>query len=265
MSHCINTSRNTMKYKQISTPSPHPRQLFLEWYHSTSPGQTLRDSEASYLLNSLQLTYCQRTLQVGYLGSESHYIADEFSRNFALLVEQPSGIAFPTALAQTDMEEWPIACESIDTLILPHLLEFETDPHRILSEAERVLKPEGQIVILGFNPWSLQGLLRYRQESPASWNTRFVGISQLTDWLNLLKFETEFSAGFGLSPSLAFFEPQSAWQKSVAYLSAAYAIKATKRTWTPIPIRPAWLHAPNLLPGQAVAPTIMRKNGNTDE
>ncbi len=250
-----------MKYKQISVPSPHPRQLFLEWYHSTSPGQTLRDSEASYLLNSLQLTYYQRILQVGHLGIESEYIADEFSRNFILLVDQAGGTASPGSVAQADMGEWPIACESVDTLILPHLLEFEADPHRVLNEAERVLKPEGRLIILGFNPWSPQGLLR----SPVAWDTRFVGVFQLTDWLNLLKFEAEFSAGFGLSPSLAFFQPQSAWQKSIACLSAAYAVKAVKRTWTPIPMKQAWIRAPNLLPGQAVAPPLMRKRGNIDE
>jgi SAM-dependent methyltransferase len=254
-----------MKYKQISVPSPHPRQLFLEWYHSTPSGQTLRDSEASYLLHSLQLTYCQRILQVSYLGTESSYITEEFRRNFILQVDQPNDTLFASAVVQANMTEWPIACESVDTLILPHLLEFEDDPHVILSEAERVLTPEGRLIILGFNPWSLQTLLRYRQESPSTWNAHCVGISQLTDWLNLLKFETEFSAGFGLSPALAFFEPQSAWQKSVAYLSAAYAIRAIKRTWTPIPIKPAWLEAAHLLPGQAVAPTILRKTGTIDD
>ncbi len=265
MSHCINMSRNTMKYKQISVPSPHPRQLFLEWYHSTPPGHALRDSEASYLLDSLQLTYYRRILQVGRLGIESGYIADEFRRNFALLVDRPGGTASSAGVVQADMEEWPLACESVDTLILPHLIEFESDPHRILGEAERVLKPEGRLIILGFNPWSLQGLLRYRQRSPVPWNAHFVGISQLMDWLNLLKFEAEFSAGFGLSPSPAFFKPHSAWQKSMACLSTAYAVKAIKRTWTPIPIKQAWLDAPGLLPGQAVAPPLMRKHGNIDE
>jgi SAM-dependent methyltransferase len=160
------------------------------------------------------------------------------------------------------LDEWPIACESVDALILPHLLEFEADPHRILGEAERVLKPEGRLFVLGFNPWSLPGLLRYRQRSQSPWNTRFIGSFQVMDWLNLLKFEAEFSAGFGFPSKAALVEPRSAWQKSMACLADAYAVKAIKRTWTPIPIKQAWLNPADLMPGQAIAPPLMRKRGS---
>jgi len=259
--HCIHISRNTMNYKQISIPSPHPRQLFMEWYHSTPSGQKLRDSEASYLLNSLQLTYYQRILQVGRLGMERQYIVGEFSRNFALVTDEATAGPSGTNSVMATMRDWPIASESMDILILPHLIEFETDPHRVLNEAERVLKPEGRLFIFGFNPWNLQGLLPSRGQSPSDWNTRFVGCFQIMEWLNLLKFEAEFSAGFGFSSFRPFFEPQPAWQKPIAYLNAAYAVKAIKRTWIPIPMKQAWLSAPELLPGQVMAPPLMRKQG----
>ena len=234
----------------------------MEWYHSAAPGQSLRDSEASYLLDSLQLTYCQRTLQVGRLGMEPAYIAEEFRRNFALLADDGGDAGGAANLVRASLEEWPVACESVDALILPHLLEFEADPHRILAEAERVLKPEGRLFILGFNPWSLPGLLRHRQRATAPWAaTRFIGSFQVIEWLGLLKFEAEFSAGFGFPSPQAAALPRSAWQKSLACLAAAYAVKAVKRTWTPIPVRQAWLNTRGLIPGQAIAPPLMRKNG----
>jgi SAM-dependent methyltransferase len=191
---------------------------------------------------------------------ESSYIAEEFRRNFVLLAEAGDGTPGPWNAAQASMEEWPIACESVDMLILPHLLEFQADPHRILGEAERVLKPEGWLFVLGFNPWSLPGLLRQRRDAGGAWNGRFIGCFQVIDWLNLLKFEAEFSAGFGFPAPQARLQPRTAWQKSVACLAEAYAVKAVKRTWTPIPIRHAWLNAPELLPGQAIIPPIMRKH-----
>ncbi len=248
-----------MRYKQFNVPSSHPRQLFVEWYHSTSSGQALRDGEAAYLLNRLQLTYYQRILQVGRLGTEYEYISDEFSRNFALIVGETDDAISKENIVRGTIEEWPIACESVDTLILPHLIEFETDPHRALSEAKRVLKPDGRLFILGFNPWSLQGLLPYRNQPTAAWNTHFVSCHQIMYWLNLLKFETEFSAGFGFPSTRAFFEPQSIWQKSIAHLTPAYAVKGIKRTWTPIPIKPVWRNAPDLLPGRVIAPPFVRK------
>jgi hypothetical protein len=75
------------------------------------------------------------------------------------------------------------------------------------------------------------------------------------EWLNLLKFETELGAGFGLPSSHVFFEPQSTWQKSIAYLTPVYAVKAIKRTWIFIPMKRSWVSAPGLIPGQALAPT----------
>ena len=85
----------------------------------------------------------------------------------------------------------PLATGSIDLVVLPHVLEFSAHPHRILREAARVLVPEGQIVISGFNPLSLWGLKRAigpgRGEYP--WCGRFIGLLRLKDWLQLLGFE----------------------------------------------------------------------------
>jgi hypothetical protein len=43
-------------------------------------------------------------------------------------------------------------------VVLPHTLELARDPHQTLREVERVLVPEGRVVITGFNPASLWGL-----------------------------------------------------------------------------------------------------------
>ena len=248
-----------MKNKQIRVPSPHSRQQFMEWYGSSSQGQTLRDSESSYLLNSLNHTYYQRILQVGRLGTETNFIPEGFLRNFCLLVEEGDSLGPVSNTVFASKDEWPIASESVDTLILPHLIEFEADPHAILSEADRVLKPEGRMIVLGFNPWSPTSLLQFGEKSPKSWNGHFVRSSQVVDWLNLLKFEAEFNAGFALPSSRAFIEPRSAWQRSIAILSPVYAVKAIKRTWTLIPMQQSWVAAPDLLAGQAMSPPLMGK------
>ena len=85
----------------------------------------------------------------------------------------------------------PLAPQSIDLLALPHVLEFSAQPHAILREAERVLMPEGSIVISGFNPLSLWGAARAlgweRRQVP--WCGKFIGLLRLKDWLALLGFE----------------------------------------------------------------------------
>ena len=59
-----------------------------------------------------------------------------------------------------DAHHLPLAGNSVDLVVLPHVLEFAADPHQILREVERVLVPEGQVLISGFNPFSLWGIKR---------------------------------------------------------------------------------------------------------
>ena len=58
------------------------------------------------------------------------------------------------------LRELPFAANSIDLVVLPHVLEFHDNPHQILREVERILIPDGQLVVTGFNPLSLWGLRR---------------------------------------------------------------------------------------------------------
>src|ERR1700692_4852186 len=39
--------------------------------------------------------------------------------------------------------ELPIATQSIDLVLMPHVLEFAAEPHEILREVDRVMMPEG--------------------------------------------------------------------------------------------------------------------------
>ena len=97
----------------------------------------------------------------------------------------------------------PFATQSVDLLVLPHALELARDPHQALREVERVLVPEGRVVIVGFNPASLWGL-RQRLGRMRQWFRRgsmpalflpndgeFIGYRRLRDWLRLLSFEVE--------------------------------------------------------------------------
>lgn len=93
----------------------------------------------------------------------------------------------------TRLEELPFAAHSLDLLVLPHALEFAEDPHQVLREVERVLIPEGHVVISGFNPHSLWGARQLigralsRPFLPRS--GQFLSMTRLKDWLKLLDFE----------------------------------------------------------------------------
>jgi len=51
----------------------------------------------------------------------------------------------------------PFPSNSLDLAVLPPALELARDPHDTLREVERVLVPEGRVVIAGVNPARLLG------------------------------------------------------------------------------------------------------------
>lgn len=99
----------------------------------------------------------------------------------------PSG---PVQL-RCDLEFLSIASNSVDLCLIPHVLEFSSNPHQILREVQRVLVPEGHLIIAGFNPWSLWGAQRVLNSGVTHypWCGRFITLPRLKDWLALLGFE----------------------------------------------------------------------------
>ena len=94
------------------------------------------------------------------------------------------------ASLRADGAELPIVSASVDLVLLPHVLEFSDNPHQILREVERVLVPDGHLVVTCFNPMSLWGVRRAFSERDAyPWNGRFINLMRLKDWLALLGFE----------------------------------------------------------------------------
>jgi SAM-dependent methyltransferase len=112
------------------------------------------------------------------------------------------GPSMPRAVSlHCEFDALPFPNQSLDLVVLPHVLEMAHDPHRALAEVERVLVPDGRVVILGFNPTSLwalrQRLGRLRRcfgGAPTLFLPdagEFIGYWRLRDWLRLLSFEIE--------------------------------------------------------------------------
>jgi SAM-dependent methyltransferase len=145
--------------------------------------------------------------------------------------------------------ELPFATQSIDLVLMPHVLEFGDEPHAILREVDRVMMPEGRLVIVGFNPWSLWGLRSAlgfsRNQCP--WNGRFVSLLRVKDWLALLGFDVNAGRLIAYAPPFdrenlrrrfGFMEP--AGDRWWAVGGAVYMLQAIKRVRGMRLITPAW-------------------------
>jgi SAM-dependent methyltransferase len=96
-----------------------------------------------------------------------------------------------------DADELPLESDSVDAVIAHHSLEFTAHPHQVLREIQRVLTPQGQLLVIGFNPYSLAGMGQYLRgfSRNSLWHHhRPVSERRLTDWLHLLGCEVQGSS-----------------------------------------------------------------------
>lgn len=148
----------------------------------TSLGKYLLNREMAYFDTAIADIFGFHALQIGLP-------AHEFLRGSRITAKHVLDLDEPAHL-YADPAYLPFAENSLDLVVLPHVLEFTDNPHAILREAYRVLRPEGQIVLSGFNPFSLWGIKRYfGREQTQPWNGNFVGLYRMKDWLSLLGFE----------------------------------------------------------------------------
>ncbi len=139
-----------------------------------------------------------------------------------------------------DFAELPFASHSLDLIVLPHVLEFAREPHQVLREVERVLIPEGRVIVVGFNPASLWGVrqavgrLTGAHFLPSEGG--FISLPRLKDWLKLLNMEVDRGHFGCYAPSCTtekwlnrFSFMESVGQRWWPFFGAVYAVQAIKR------------------------------------
>lgn len=150
-----------------------------------------------------------------------------------------------------DFGELPFATQSIDLIVLPHVLEFAKEPHQVLREVERVLIAEGQLIVCGFNPASLWGARQVAGRITGSHflplHGEFISVPRLKDWLKLLNMEVNRGHFGCYAPPCAtekwltrFAFMEKAGDRWWPYLGAVYIVQAIKRVKGMRLIGPVW-------------------------
>lgn len=241
--------KNKFQQHQLSVDEIKVWQEFQLWF-TTRLGKRLAEVEKKILDKYLPDLFGYYLLQCGCPELKSETMAGSWltssrvSSRFCLDYELNQGVSCQASLAQL-----PMKSDSLDIVVLPHVLEFSTEPHQVLREVERVLIAEGHVVILGFNPWSIWNVFRlfHIWKKPAPWNAHFLAASRIMDWLALLGFDVVQRQGYfyqfpiqnsNITKKLAFLEKIG--HKLWPSLGAGYVLVARKRVETLTPIRPRW-------------------------
>lgn len=163
-------------------------------------------------------------------------------------------------------EHLPLASQSIDLALMPHVLEFSANPHQVLRDVERVLMPEGHVIITGFNPLSWWGVGHFmkRHCGDYPWSGNFIGLPRVKDWLALLGLEV-------IAGRLSCYAPpmqSSKWLERFQFMEAAgdrwwplgggvYFLLAKKRVHSMRLIVPGWKE--RLAASARIAPATQKK------
>ena len=232
-----------------------------DWFQ-TPPGRYLLDWEQRQFDLAVADMFGYHALQLGLpelVGLGANRMPHRWLAQDAVAFKVAAG-PLQTVLV-SDFAALPFAANSLDLVLLPHALELGTDPHASLREVERVLVPEGRVVISGLNPASLWGLRQRRSllaRRLAYWRLgqaelflpqsgEFIGFWRLRDWLHLLSFEVETSRFGCYRPAVCSerWLERFGWMDSVGarwwpILGAVYFVVAVKKVRGMRLLSPAW-------------------------
>ena len=231
-------------------------------------GRYVLDWEQSQIDAAVADVFGFHAVQLGEPGLDGLRANRMPHRVSALLESDATPLRAGSVVRIGQFEELPFESQSIDLVVLPHVLEFADDPHQVLREVERVLRPEGRLMITGFNPVSLWGLREWvpgavlapflpREEHP-------IGVPRLRDWCKLLSFEMDRTRYGCFRPPFRsqlwldrarFME--SAGDRWWPICGAVYLVSAVKRVRGMRMLGPAWKRAA-ISAGRAV-PTAQRE------
>ena len=236
----------------------------LSGWFTTPQGAYVLDWERAQFDSAVDDVFGFRAVQIG-LPEVDFLRQNRINFRFSLALE-------PGASLAADPLQVPLASQSVDLVVLPHVLEGHDNPHEVLREAERVLMPEGHIVISGFNTlslWRLRQIFTRRRHADAPWDARYIGLLRLRDWLRVLGFELNGGMFGCYAPPFS----QRLWLDRFAFMEKAgarwwpiaggiYVVRAIKRVHGMRLVTPAWRQ--ERARRRALAPMTQRSHKNHD-
>lgn len=210
-------------------------------------GQRVYALERKLASEALSQVFGWQLLQIGVWGEGHQLMEGARTQRRAVLARGGVMPVDGVMSLRSRTDALSIASDSVDAVLLPHTLEYETDPHGLLREVERILPGDGQLIVLGFRPfssWGVRHLLARHSFPPGA--HQLIGELRLRDWLKLLGFEITdarrylFTWPWGAAAPRTERLLETVGDRIWPLFAGAYLIKARKRVYTLTPIRPRW-------------------------
>lgn len=212
-----------------------------DWLSSALRRQLLQ-AEGELLRGLLDDVFGLELLQLGTWGASRELLSTCRTRRQTVIAPPQEARSGCEADLVAELSALPVQSASVDAVLLPHSLEFASDPHAIVREADRVLHGEGQLIVLGFKPASLWGLraAASREGFPPGLK-RMLGVGRVRDWLKLLGYEVVLQRGYLYSRpwGLDVTSPRRILRRGLfnPLPAAAWVLQARKHVYRMTPLR----------------------------
>ncbi|OGT49144.1 MAG: hypothetical protein A3F17_06725 [Gammaproteobacteria bacterium RIFCSPHIGHO2_12_FULL_41_15] len=162
------------------------------WY--LAEGAHLLALECAQLAPLLSRIHGAYLIQIGGCADLAHVSASPVFNRFSIGTH-----------VLADWRELPFLPDSLDLVVVMHVLEYLDSPVQLLEEIHQALIPGGQLIILGFNPWSLWGLSKMfnklRAKKAFPWKGKFWSRAQIKQWL------CNYGYRIAVSKTFCFYTP----------------------------------------------------------
>lgn len=215
------------------------------WLHESFLGRSIIAAEKNLLASLLETHYGKHAILLGAPNQFSLLEAGKLPCHslvspFVAHERQPGFI-------EGDYHDLPIDTACADLVVLPHTLEYLDNPRSLVSEACRIAKPEGLIVVMGFNPYSMWGVKKiFSRKRNTPWIGSFHQPHAVKNWLKLFDCHIEQHSSILLRPPIGH---EGAYNKLqfmemvnnlIPYVGGIYCIVARAKTIPLTPIRMKW-------------------------
>jgi len=160
------------------------------WDHwlSEGLGKKLLEAEREFLPSVLSDCYGRHALLIGVPHQVSLLKFTSIPQQVLLSPLLDKNKTIPSI--ESDYTHLAIASASVDLVLVPHSFEFLDNPQQLITEACRIVKPEGYIIIFGFNPLSLWGIKKSSEKhNKIPWSLNFISPNTVKNWLLLSDFQ----------------------------------------------------------------------------
>ena len=102
---------------------------------------------------------------------------------------------------ESESKKLPFEDNSHDVIIILHGLDSTNNPYNLIREIDRIATDDAKIALIGFNNFSLWGLMKpLMKKSSSPWSSDFHSVFSVKEWFKILSYDVIYKDTSNVMP-----------------------------------------------------------------